>query len=84
MECGLLPSRGKRESYGHRRWPSSQVAGELIVLCLMGWKGKRLQRPGMCVNDPGAEGAWFGAGGFNPLEFVSSECVFPPIRVSRW
>lgn len=38
----------------------------------------------MCANDPGAEGAWFGAGGFNPLEFVSSECVFPPIRVSHW
>lgn len=39
----------------------------------------------MCINVEiqELEGAWFGAGGLNPPGFVSSKCVFPPVRVSH-
>lgn len=49
---GVWPrsSRGERQSSGPRRWPGSQAPGELIVVCSIGWKGKRLQRPGMCTS----------------------------------
>lgn len=52
--------------------------GELIILCLIGWKGKRVPTPEMCTNVGigELEGARFGAGELNPLGFVVSKCVF--------
>lgn len=65
---------GRRESYD--RWSHTQALdlsagagwapkylGELIILCLIGWKGKWVQMPEMCINIEiqELEGAWFGA-----------------------
>lgn len=86
MECGLAPSQGKRQSYGHRCWPSSQRPGRIDHSV-----PNRLEREtapearNVCKHcNPGAEGACFEAAALNPLEFVSSKCVFPALRVSHW
>lgn len=72
-----------------RAGPAPEDQGELIILCPIGWKGNRVQRPGMCITEqsctPGAQGTGFEAGGLNPLEFVSSKRVFfSSHRVFYW
>lgn len=85
MECGLISPGGKRkESYDHcsqalelgaGAGSAPKYLGELIVLCLIGWK-RETGPKARNVHKWELEGAWLGAGGPNPLRFVSSKCVF--------